>query len=469
MARELEATAPLPLRERRQTTLTALWEGGGTTRFVGTGGPVVVGRGAGVEVDLEHASLSRRHAVLHIADTLEVEDLGSANGTRVRGRSLRAGERVGIGWGEPIELGAVVVLLRPADGSFATPKVSAAEPPSPRHGMGIDEVEHLVSLAAPTDISVLLLGETGVGKGYFAQRIHAQSKRSAGPWLHLNCAALPENLLESELFGYERGAFTGATQAKPGLLESASSGTVFLDEVGDLPLATQGKLLIALERREVMRIGALKPRPFDVRFISATNRALEEQAERGLYRADLYYRLAGLPITIPPLRERRGEITRLASLFLQQSCHKLGRKEPMLSAAALETLLSFDWPGNVRQLGTVIERALLWCKDVLGPEQLMLSRSASSAGAAALASADRAVAPPPPPPAPLPGAASVAAPPAAARSLKAEVDEVERRRITEALEACGGNQVRAAELLGISRRTLINRMISYGMPRPRKG
>jgi len=471
MSKELEATARLNLRELRHPTLSALWDGGGVTRTLTTPGPIVLGRGAGVEVDLEHSSLSRRHAVLHVADTIVIEDLGSANGTRVRGRRIPAKERVEVAWGEPIELGGVVVIVRPGAAAAIDSALALAPPPSAISGM--DDVHHLVDLCAPTNISVLLLGETGVGKGFFAQAIHARSKRANGPWLHLNCAALPENLLESELFGYERGAFTGATQAKPGLLEAASGGTVFLDEVGDLPLTTQGKLLIALERREVLRIGALKPRPFDVRFISATNRALEEDAERGAYRSDLYYRLAGLPVTIPPLRERKDEIAGLAALFLSQSCPRLGRAEPVLSAAALDTLHNFEWPGNVRQLATVIERALLWCTDVIEPEQLLLGKSGaklpvSSPGLAQpprlalkLAPSTHASHAPTRP--------STPDAPASQRSLRDDVDAIERKRITEALDGCGGNQVRAADLLGISRRTLINRMVQYGMPRPRKG
>ncbi len=459
--KELEATARLNLLELRQPTLSALWDGGGVSKTLPSSGPVVLGRGAEAEVDLEHASLSRRHAVLHLDDRVEIEDLGSANGTRVRGRRIAKNERVAVAWGEAIELGAVLVIVRPG-ATTAIESATAEIAGSPPSGMA--DVHHLLDLAAPTDISVLLLGETGVGKGFFAESLHNRSKRAGGPWLHLNCAALPENLLESELFGYERGAFTGATQSKQGLLEAASGGTVFLDEVGDLPMSTQGKLLIALERREVARIGALKPRPFDVRFISATNRALEADAERGAYRADLYYRLAGLPITVPPLRERRDEIASLAQVFLRQSSARIGRSLPRLSARALNAMTAFDWPGNVRQLGTVIERALLWCTDVIEPEHLMLGKTAIKG-------------PPPPgePPASHAGALGTpragppVEPPPSQRSLREDVDAIERKRITEALDGCGGNQVRAAEMLGISRRTLINRMVQYGMPRPRKG
>lgn len=463
MPKELEATARLNLRELRHPTLSALWDGGGTSKTLPSSGPVVLGRGSESDVDLEHASLSRRHAILHLDDHVEIEDLGSANGTRVRGRRIGKNERVAVSWGEAIELGAVLVIIRPG----ATTAIESATAETAGAGSGMADVHHLLDLAAPTDISVLLLGETGVGKGFFAESLHKRSKRASGPWLHLNCAALPENLLESELFGYERGAFTGATQSKQGLLEAASGGTVFLDEVGDLPMSTQGKLLIALERREVARIGALKPRPFDVRFISATNRTLEDDAERGSYRADLYYRLAGLPITVPPLRERRDEIAGLAQVFLRQSSARIGRSLPRLSARALNAMTAFEWPGNVRQLATVIERALLWCTDVIEPEHLMLGKTAIKGPP----SPGEPAAPNPAPPAPTsaPRNPAVVEPPASQRSLREDVDAIERKRITEALDGCGGNQVRAAEMLGISRRTLINRMVQYGMPRPRKG
>jgi transcriptional regulator with PAS, ATPase and Fis domain len=344
-------------------------------------------------------------------------------------------------------VGRTVVIVRPQLG--ASDDVHSSAPVSDSTSMG--ETMRLVALVAPTDISVLLLGETGVGKGYLAEQIHARSKRASGPWLHLNCAALPDHLLESELFGYEKGAFTGATQSKPGLLEAASGGTVFLDEVGELPAAVQAKLLLALERREVLRIGGLRPRAFDVRFVSATNRA---QNESGLLRADLYFRLAGLPIHVPPLRERREEIPALVATLLAQTCRKMGRTPPALGDDALAALLGYEWPGNVRELASVIERALLWSGATLEREHFVMARRASM--------------PPSAPPSQRPPM-EAGEPASSPRTLAEDVDEIARRRITEALEQCAGNQSRAAEVLGISRRTLINRMISFGLKRPRKG
>ncbi len=317
------------------------------------------------------------------------------------------------------------------------------------------DVDRLVSLVAPTDMSVLLLGETGAGKGYFARLIHDRSRRAKGPFLHLNCAALPENLIESELFGYERGAFSGATQLKPGLLESAEQGTVFLDEIGDLPTAVQAKLLVAIERREVLRLGALKAKPIDVRFVSATNKARDANGIVG-FRPDLYFRLAGLPIQVPPLRERVAEIPVLATQFLSEAAKRVGRAPPALSTGASEALSRYPWPGNVRELATVIERALLFCGDTLLEENLQLAIAPRAASAA-------------PPTAPLHDSSARPEAPRERRPLAAEVEEIERRGIIEALDVCGGNQSRAAEMLGISRRTLITRMIAFGLPRPRKG
>jgi two-component system, NtrC family, response regulator AtoC len=446
--------------------LTALWDGGSFTHFVEPGARVVLGRGSAADVVIEHPSISRRHVVLELGDDLAVTDLGSSNGTKIRGRKLEAEERVTVGWGEPFEVGhAVLIVRRPAaDGRdlYGTEVDQTS----------MDSVERLLHLVAPTHISVLLLGETGVGKGFYARKIHDLSTRAAGPWLHLNCAALSEQLLEGELFGYEKGAFTGAVQSKIGLLESASGGTVFLDEVGDLPPAIQAKLLLALERREVIRVGSLKPRSFDVRFISATNR-WEHGAVSDGFRSDLYYRLAGMPISIPPLRQRKREIPGLVTKLLSEAAAKFGRPVPQVSTDAMAKLTSFDWPGNVRELASVLERAMLFAPGEIGAAHVELSRGPSMRPSAPPASrsgelrATDAAAPHvpssvlPPPSVPRPGPPN--------KTLAEDVTEVERRRILEALEQCAGNQVRAAELLGVSRRTLINRMIAYAIPRPRKG
>ncbi len=461
--------AKTPFEPSTGTLVSLLWERGSATLVLPERDPCLIGRGSDADIMIDSRSISRRHARLHQTDGFVIEDLGSANGTRVRGRTLQAGERVVVELNEPIMLGSAILVLRPGsavstDVSPGTAARGARLPDTPdsipsAHKSStspIDDVERFVSLVAPTDMSVLLLGETGSGKGYFARLVHDRSPRSKGPFLHLNCAALPENLLESELFGYERGAFSGATQAKPGLLESAEHGTVFLDELGELPQSVQAKLLVAIERREVQRLGALKPRPIDVRFVSATNKARDAQGIVG-FRSDLYFRLAGLPIHIPPLRQRVAEIPAFAESFLKDASKRLGRAPPVLSAAASRALVSYPWPGNVRELATVMDRALLFCGDTLNEADLHLEPpidAPTTQGARLPEARPEREAP---------------VPPTARWALAAEAEEAQKRGIIEALDACGGNQSRAAEKLGISRRTLITRMIEFGLPRPRKG
>ena len=480
-----------------RTTVSLLWDGGALTLPLPERDPCVIGRAADADLSIDARSVSRRHAQLHQAGGLAIEDLGSANGTRVRGRTLAAGERALVEPFEPVMIGSVVMIVRPhsaagARGPARTAEASAGPASQPRssaeEASPADDVELLVSVVAPTDLSVLLLGETGVGKSFFARAIHERSKRAGKPLVHLNCAALQENLLESELFGHERGAFSGANQAKPGLFESADGGTVFLDEIGELPAAVQAKLLVAIERREVLRVGGLKPRPIDVRFISATNRPNSEQAIVGL-RPDLYFRLAGLPICVPPLRERQKEIPALAEAFVRDAAKRLGRPVPAIAPSALAALSAHSWPGNVRELASVLDRALLFCKDTLLPSDLRLPNTPKAAPRAAAESHVAAEAQPriePAPssashaaagPAPIANPAPIASPaevraevpaPAPQRTLSAEYQELERRRIIEALDACGGNQSRAATVLGISRKTLVTRIAEFGLPRPRK-
>jgi DNA-binding NtrC family response regulator len=292
--------------------------------------------------------------------------------------------------------------------------------------------------------------------------VHDQSPRARGPFLELNCAALPPSLLEGELFGHERNAFTGANQARPGLLESADGGTVFLDEIGELPLSVQVKLLRVLEDRKVLRIGGRTPRKLDVRFVAATNRDLEAEVTRGTFRQDLYFRLNGVSFVIPPIRERVAEIAPLADLFLAAASRGLDRTEQLrLSSDTLGYLERHTWPGNVRELRNVIERAAILATGdaimpadlpgqvtgVRGPAQGPVARTAARS--------------------PVPrAAAGTAASAPADRPLTPEQDS-ERQKIVEALEQCVGNQTRAAKQLGISLRTLVNRLNKYRIPRPR--
>lgn len=324
-------------------------------------------------------------------------------------------------------------------------------------------------LVANSSISVLILGETGVGKEIFARAIHNLSPRRHGPFLALNCGALTESLLEAELFGHEKGAFTGAFQARMGLFESAGSGTLFLDEIGELPPATQSRLLRVLEERKVTRVGGRTAKEIDVRFISATNRDIDAETASGRFRRDLYYRVCGMACTVPPLRERRGEIRDLSRMFAARACAEQGRDPIQLASETLHLLEAHDWPGNVRELRNAIERAVVMCRgSTLRPEHLPAwPRSA----------------PQHPPPS---GASSNAAPPSAPRSSEAPptpapstpaalysqyrdaTQEEERRSIEAALIATGGNQTAAAERLGISRRKLVYRLKELGIPGPRK-
>jgi two-component system, NtrC family, response regulator AtoC len=329
-------------------------------------------------------------------------------------------------------------------------------------------LHEMAAAIARGNISVLIVGETGSGKEILAEAIHRQSPRHAGPFLRLNCAALQEGLLESELFGHEKGAFTGAFQAKPGLLETADGGTVFLDEIGEMPLPIQAKLLRVMEERAVRAVGARQPRPIRVRFIFATNRNLEAEMERGTFRRDLYHRLGGAVLTLPPLRQRRAEIEPLARLFLARAARELDSPTPpTLTPATLDQLCRHDWPGNIRELRNVIERALLLCEGPeITPEHLPahwqelpeppeLPPGGAALGHSTLAREDLAA---------VSGGRRSALAPAPRPD---PTWDVERQRIGRALDMCAGNQTRAARLLEMSRATLIRRLSAYGFARPR--
>ncbi len=562
-------------------------------------GEIKIGRAPHCEILIDDASISRTHATLSIGPPLVVTDLGSANGTRVRDRTLVKNEGVEIAPGEPIQFGSATLIvqrqaapIRPRrlwthdyfevrleeecaraarrGTAFAVMRVSCIshDPPQvlrqaitdvvrlsdvvgeygpsdyeillvdtahdevgpaeqrivreleehgikvrigtacyPHDGRNPDELmsraEAVARGISPVDghrprtelvaertmqdlytlagrvangtISVLILGETGVGKEVLAEKVHKLSPRAAKPYLRLNCAALSESLLESELFGYERGAFTGAVGTKQGLLETADGGSVFLDEVGELPHSIQVKLLRVIEERMVLRVGGLKPRALDVRFIAATNRDLEAEIGRGSFRQDLFFRLNGATLVIPPLRERPAEIPGLARAFLDTAARQAGlARPPELSNEALDELMRYSWPGNIRELRNVVERAVLLSGEAqIQARHLPLEKMhvvfATAAAARPVTPSQRiAVAPPGTPP-----PATVTMPPryessspVLRRGPKISPDE-ERAQIEAALQACGGNQTRAAKLLGIGRRTLINRVKEFGLTRPR--
>lgn len=237
----------------------------------------------------------------------------------------------------------------------------------------LEEAKTLALRAAPTDASVLLLGASGVGKEVFARFIHENSKRKDAPFLALNMAAIPENLLESELFGYEKGAFTDATAPKPGLLESAQGGSIFLDEIGEMPMGLQAKLLRALQEREIMRLGSAKPIKIDVRFIAATNANIQEKIANQEFREDLFFRLQTVPIKIPPLRERTEEILPLALSHVEEVCMHYGFQQKTFSKEAQEKMLAYTWPGNIRELLSVVERSCILSEgDIIEANDLYL-------------------------------------------------------------------------------------------------
>src|SRR5262245_23590076 len=440
-------------------------------------GEVRIGRARENDVQIIDASVSRVHAKIRIDDSgVTIEDMSSANGTRVRGTVIEAGTPVPVVLGEVMDLGSAMVMVqqRPiatrewriwahgyfegrledecaraarSSGSFGLVRirvpgdgdlvqqvlantlraddvvglygpgdyevllVERSEPDVtwivnalekafddvgiearigvaqfPRDGRSADVLEaragslargappepvqvgpivvrspvmrklyELLERVAPGEITVLILGDTGVGKEVMAEQVHRRSPRRDKPFLRLNCAALSESLLESELFGHERGAFTGAHQMKSGLLETAQGGTVFLDEIGELPMPVQVKLLRVLEERQVWRVGGIKPRPIDVRFVAATNRDLENAVVEHKFRQDLYFRLAGVTLHIPPLRERSEEIEPLAREFAKQLTRH--HRPPALSPEVTQLMAGYAWPGNIRELRNAIERA----------------------------------------------------------------------------------------------------------------
>jgi DNA-binding NtrC family response regulator len=328
-------------------------------------------------------------------------------------------------------------------------------------------VSELIARAAKTVANVLVRGESGSGKEVAARTIHQLGARKDGPFVAVNCAALPEHLLESELFGYERGAFTGAGARKPGRVELAAGGTLFLDEIGDVPMSVQPKLLRLLQEKEYQRLGGTRTERADVRFIAATHRDLEALIEKGEFREDLYYRLGVIPIWMPPLRESADDIMGLAEKFADTMTRENGRSPLRFSEGARRALREHGWPGNVRELMCVVERlAVFTDADVVEEADVVreIDRQRgpgrpSSAGAhpdrrpAARSSGDDAPS----------GAALESTPPSEEGSLSSRRAEAERSAVIDALQRAGQNRTLAARLLGISRRTLYNRLASFGM------
>ncbi len=523
---------------------------------------VTFGRSRGATVTVDHEKVSRMHArVRREGDAIEVEDLGSRNGTRVNGeriegpRRLASGDEIVIGpiqavvgmtsglrrispvaeasageqrlaaevdrsvrYHRPLTVGilrctsdaavdAIAHGLRPmdmlaedvgddylvvvpelgrADGAAAlerlievarahasdakvgaaicpddgttvealigsaraalrTGRAPAAAPVQTSGGVplivdpAMRRVYTLVERIADTPMTVLILGETGVGKELVCEAIHRKSSRRDRPLIKLNCAALPETLLESELFGHERGAFTGADRRKVGFFEAADGGTLFLDEIGEMPLALQAKLLRVLERKVITRVGGTGEVPTDARLIAATHRDLEADVRAGRFRQDLLFRIGGFTLAVPPLRDRAGEILPLAEHFARETAAVQGRAIPTLSADARDALAGYAWPGNVRELKNAIERALVLAGDAITADDL---------------------------PDKLRDAAQRVRPITPSSDVRGQLAEIERAAIVAALDAESNNQTRAARRLGLSRRALIYKMEKYGLKPP---
>jgi len=290
----------------------------------------------------------------------------------------------------------------------------------------------LIEKVSATDSTVLILGESGTGKELIATTIHYQSKRKDRPLIKVNCAALPEGLIESELFGHEKGAFTGALKRRPGRFELAHGGTIFLDEIGDLPLSTQSKILRVIQERQFERLGGTTTLNVDVRLIAATNKNLEEEVKAGRFREDLFYRLNVIPINLPPLRDRKEDILDLIRVFLEKCRSKLS-KNVRFSKDALDLLIDYDYPGNVRELENIIERCVtLSASEVISKDELPAIIKPAAPGIKSL--------------------------------LLSEISaDAEKSHIVRVLQTTQGNKTRAAEILGISRKTLWEKMNSYGI------
>ena len=458
--------------------VVAMWPGGTIAKELPDGGKLTVGRSRGCDLTIDHGSVSREHVAFHGGRPVEVEDLGSTNGTTVGGVRIPKETRIAIERGQVVVVGAAVLVVHGAFETAAIPAPTTPRRPAPAArpdeppiiiaDEGMRELHRIVDLVAKGDLSVVLLGETGTGKDVLADALHRRSPRSGGAYVRLNCAALPDALLESELFGYERGAFTGAVQAKPGLLEIADGGSLFLDEIAELPLTVQAKLLRVLENREITRVGGLRSRRVDVRIICATNRDLAAQVRSGAFRQDL---------VLPPQRDHAHDSAaarapcrdRAAGPRVHRrdlppcgaahpSPERRGLRVPRESRAGRATSASCATPSSAPSRSA----------------RKTASRSGTSAPTEnafaqhALVD-DRATTPLLAVPPSLPSlpdteaATDVGLQEDARRAARA----LERRRIAEAMDRCGGPDA-SRELLRVSRRTLVARLTEYGFARPLK-
>ena len=310
------------------------------------------------------------------------------------------------------------------------------------HSAPMMAVKERIGRVAELNTDVLIMGETGTGKELVADTIHALSPRAKGPFVKINCAAIPENLIESELFGHEKGAFTGASAMKKGRFELAKGGSLMLDEIGDMPLHLQPRLLRAVEQKQAERVGGAKPIQYDVRIIAATNQELEERVREGGFRSDLYYRLNVATLILPPLRERKSDLPQLAEFFLDRANRRLGTDISGVSAEAMKIFFNYDWPGNVRQFANAVERAAIFCTS-----SRITPAEVDQAFTNARPCADD----------------GVCLPTGDGLPLKQALTEYEKALIENALRASGGVQTEAASTLGVSAKNLWNKLRKHGI------
>lgn len=382
--------------------------------------------------------------------------------------------------------GACDFMMKPFEPKALIDQIARyATPPLDDNVVAGDERTRAVLLlaarVAKTDATVLLTGESGVGKEVFARYIHDQSARNKGPFVAINCAAIPDSLLEATLFGYEKGAFTGAQTAQPGKFEQANGGTLLLDEISEMPLALQAKLLRVLQEREVERVGGKKPVTLDIRVLATSNRDMASEVRQGRFREDLYYRLNVFPLEIPSLRERPGDIVPLARHFVALQAHRCGRTAKLATLAEAK-LAAWHWPGNVRELENVIQRALILApsEDIEAEHLLFASGTNPVRTSGEATSAQSQPQPQPQPQQPSPAIPAATLPPVAMNKVSSStgpssgaimnsdtgaattrMEDLERRHILDTLAAVGGSRKKAIEQLGISERTLRYKLKQY--------
>jgi DNA-binding NtrC family response regulator len=431
-------TAPQPLDGRERWFLAV--RGVEPPRIIDLpdGSELTIGRAPEADLFIDDGRVSRQHAVLsRHGFEVTITDLGSSNGVVINGRALRGG-RAALRRGDVVGVGPADLAVAVSSGGTAGARPAAVEPVVVEPAMvRVYEVARRLAQAPTT---VLVLGETGVGKELVAEAIHHGGKRAGQPFVRLSCGALPEALLESELFGHEKGAFTGADRRRIGYFEAAAGGTIFLDEIGELTAATQVKLLRTLERKIIQRLGSSEEIAVDARVVCATHRDLAQRVAEGHFRQDLFYRISTFKLEVPPLRERAREVPVLCEHFARRFAEELGVTPPSFDAASMALLEHHAWPGNVRELKGAIEHAVILQTDgVVRPEHLPEAVRAPMDAAAAA--------------------------PAGAETMKGTLEALERAAIERALTATGQNQTQAALLLKMSRRALIYKMGKYGLGR----